>query len=143
MNLNRLIETAYALMPKYRGDMRCFHVAGIYKKGRLYSIGFNKDQTHPLTQKYGYHRLAHVHAELSSILRGGLEDYSGFTMAILRIDRNNKLNSSRPCFGCTNLIKQVGLRRVLYTNQFGQWEEMDWNIPAYNNYKVETESANQ
>lgn len=139
MNLDRLVETAYALMPKYRGEMRCFHVAGIYRKGKLYSIGYNKDQTHPITQKYGYHRLAKLHAECSSILKGGLEDYSGYTMAVLRIDRNNRLNSSRPCVGCSNLIQGVGIRRVFYTNQFGQWEELDWNIPAYNNYHIQNE----
>lgn len=138
MNLDRLVETAYALMPKYRGEMRCFHVAGIYKKGKLYSIGYNKDQTHPLTKKYGYHKLSGTHAELMACIRGGLEDYSGYTMAVLRIDRNNKLNSSRLCSGCMNLTRQLSFRRVIYTNALGQWEELDWNIPAYNNYHIET-----
>lgn len=143
MNLNRLIETAYALMPKYRGDMRCFHVCGIYQKGKLISLGFNRNQTHPITQKYGYHRLAKLHAEASAIIKGGREDYSSCVLAVLRIDRNDRLNSSRLCNGCFNLAKQLAFKQVLYTNQFGQWEEMDWNIPPYNNYKIETESVNQ
>lgn len=123
INFKKLEEIAYALMPKYRGDMRSFHVAAIYRKSKLVSIGFNKDVTHPKIKKYKYHRLAKVHAELNCVLRGGREDYEGYDIAVLRINRNNKLDYSAPCSGCSHLLCSLGINKVFYTDQEGQWVE--------------------
>ncbi len=121
INLKRFEETAFSLIPQYRGDLRCFHIAGIFKKGKLISLGYNKDTTHPKIKEYQYHRMAGLHAELSACLRGGRDDYSDCEMAVLRIDKNNKLNSSHPCNGCLHCITSTGFKRVYFTNSDGDW----------------------
>jgi cytidine deaminase len=121
MNLNKLEEIAYALMPSHRNQMKSFHVAGIYYKKKLISIGYNKDTTHPKTKKFNYHKQAKTHAELSACIKGGLEDYSNHKIAILRINASNKLDNSCPCSGCRDLIRQLNFSEVYHTTCDGSW----------------------
>jgi deoxycytidylate deaminase len=125
INFKKLEEVAFALMPAHRGDMRSFHVAGIYKKSKLISLGFNKDTTHPKTKQFKYHHLAKVHAELSAVIKGGREDYQGHSIAIIRINRNNQVDFSCPCNGCSDLIKRLGFDKVYHTLENGDWAEVD------------------
>lgn len=122
INFEKLIEVSYALLPRHRGELRAFHVSGIYKGSKLISLGWNKDVTHPATIEYNYYKGAHSHSELMSILRGGKEDYSRHTICVLRIDRNNKLAQSKPCKCCANVIKQLNFKKVYHTNSLGEWE---------------------
>lgn len=124
MDLKRLEETAYALLPN-RGNQRCFHVAQITEKSRVLAIGFNYEKGHPKIKELGYWRENARHAELEVVLRGGREDYSNCILSVLRIDKNGKLNNSKPCTFCSKLIKQVGFKRVFYTNAQGKWEKFN------------------
>lgn len=121
MNLNKLEEIAYAMLPKHRGTMRTFHLCAIYKKKRLVSLGFNKNITHPRVKEFNYHKNAKIHSELAAAIRGGKEDYSGHTLAVLRINRNNKIDNSKPCRGCTDLCEQLNFDSVIYTDENGNW----------------------
>jgi cytidine deaminase len=125
MNFKRLENIAFDLMPKHKNNMRCFHVSGIFNKKKLISVGFNKDITHPKTKKFNYHTHAKIHAELSACIKGGLEDYSGHTIAILRINANNNLDLSCPCAGCRDLIRQLGFSKVYHTTENGDWVNID------------------
>ena len=124
INFKRFEEIAYALLPKHRGSMRCFHVAGLYKKQRLIALGVNSEKTHPKIRQYNYHKIARCHSELMVLLRGGLEDYRGHKMLVLRIDRNDRINNSRPCNGCLNACKQLGVDIVYYSNHKGEYESL-------------------
>lgn len=124
INFNKLEEIAYALVPRYRGDMRCFHVAAIYYKRRLVSIGYNQVKTHPKVRQLGYHTISGVHAELKACIRAGKEDYSGHEIAVLRIDRNDGLNESKPCVTCNSLIESLNFRNCFYTNSVGEWMKL-------------------
>ena len=117
--LQKIEEIAYALEPARNGTF--FHVAAIFHKNKILSIGQNSFKTHPLAKKFG-HRNSSIHAELSSIVRFGVEDCEGLSMAVLRIGRNGKLNLSRPCRCCQNLIQQVDIKNVYYTGGSGKWE---------------------
>jgi len=117
----KLEEIAYSLLDEHRGNMRSFHVAGIFKKNKLISVGFNKIITHPKTKKYNYHEIAKVHAELHCVIKGKLDNYYGYSLAVLRIDRNNNISFSKPCTGCSHMIKQLGFSKVFYTDYNGIW----------------------
>ena len=122
IDFNRFEEIARALVPKHRGSLRCFHVSGLYKKNRLISIGFNQEKTHPKIKKYNYYNGAGKHAEFSACIRGGEEDYSDHTMLVLRVDKNNRLNYSRPCAGCIHCLQQFNIEKVFYTDKLGHWQ---------------------
>jgi deoxycytidylate deaminase len=121
--LNKIEEIGYALVPSNRKDSIFFHVAVIFQRNKILSIGQNSFKTHPIAKKFGHRNYA-THAELSSIIRHGLDDCSGLSLAVLRIGRNNKLTMSKPCLCCQNVIKSVGLSKVYYTNKNGEWEKL-------------------
>lgn len=134
INFKKLEEVAFALIPKHRGGMRSFHVAAIYKKSKLVSIGFNKDVTHPRTKDFRYYELAKVHAELNCVIRGGREDYEGYSMAVLRINRHDKMDYSCPCNGCRDLLRQLGFSKVYHTMRDGSWHDFNiWEKPLEKN----------
>ena len=119
--LKKIEEIAYALVPSNRKDTQFFHVAAIFQRNKILSIGQNSFKTHPLAKKFG-HKGSCQHSELNAIIKYGMEDCSGLNMAVLRIDRRGKLNMSKPCYSCRKLIDHVLLRNIYYTNKRGEWE---------------------
>lgn len=108
---------------KLKKSYRCNHIAVIFKGNKIYSIGCNSHKTHPQILDYEYHDHAKIHAELSACIKFGKQDCKKFSIAVLRIDRNGYFNQSKPCVGCQSVIKQLGFRRVFFTNEFGEWEK--------------------
>ena len=103
---------------------RCNHVALIFKGNKILAIGRNSQKTHPKIKDYGYQDFCRLHAELSACIKFGKEDCSKYSMAVLRIDRNGHFNQSCPCESCKGVIRQLGFKKVYFTNEFGDWEEM-------------------
>jgi tRNA(Arg) A34 adenosine deaminase TadA len=128
--MNRNVETvvkkiAFAMCPTNR-ELRTSHVAFLLKKGKVVHIGWNKRKTHPETLKHPYHLgEVGVHAELDVILKAGKEDLSGMDITVLRVDRNNKLANSKPCPGCTSILKQINVRSVSYSDKNGDIKYLD------------------
>lgn len=116
----RLIEIAYALEPKYRVG-RCFHVAFITKGSKIISIGWNSHKSHPENLRHeGYRFDSGTHAELSAVLKGGKQDYSGYRIFVIRIDRNGKVAMSKPCCGCQSVCRQLNFKTVYYSGKDGE-----------------------
>jgi len=126
-NLEKLKEIALALAPEMRGDSRCFHVAAIYNKRKMISLAHNKKQSHPKNIEYNYYEDCGCHAELMAILRGRREDYTGYTMAVVRVDRNEKINTSSPCKFCARVITSLNFKRVFATDKNGEFQEINFN----------------
>ena len=129
-NLNKVIEISYALSGKYPFRQRCKHFSFIFDRNRLLSIGMNSPKTHPLNLKYNYINKQHnkismlvgTHSELSAVIKLGYENYEGFTLINTRINRNDKLDYSHPCNGCMDMLKQLGFKKVYYTNKNSEFE---------------------
>jgi deoxycytidylate deaminase len=119
--LSRIEEIAYALEPNRNGTY--FHCAAIFKRNKILSIGVNSFKTHPLAIKYGYDN-GNVHAELAAVVKMGLTNCSGLSIAVLRIGRNNKLAMSKPCCHCNKLIYNLGFKSVYFTDRNGKWENL-------------------
>lgn len=93
----------------------------------------NSPKTHPLNLKYNYinkqkskiSMLVGTHSELSAVIKLGHQNYDGFTLINTRINRNNKLDYSHPCNGCMDMIRQLGFKKVYYTNKNSEFEVID------------------
>lgn len=119
--IQKAVQIAFAMSPLVR-EHRCSHFAFLVKKNRINHIGFNKLKSHPRNRDFPYGPLAGLHAELDSVLKSGKEDLSDYSMLVLRINKNNLLDFSKPCNGCAGLIKQVGIREVTFSTSSGGFE---------------------
>lgn len=126
----KFIDITRALMVE-GFETKTFHTTFILKKNRLQKIGINVNKTHPANLKYKYfakdgidiRSMVGVHSELSAILKYGKEDCSDCTFVNIRIDKNGKPAMSKPCKGCQDLLKQVGFKKLFYTNEDGEFKE--------------------
>jgi len=125
--LKKCTEISYALLKKH-GDYRCKHFSFIFYKNRLLTIGINNpNKTHPKNKKIGFFNrkgedisdTIGVHSELSAILKLGEEDCSKLTLVNTRINRNFKLDLSKPCNGCTSLLTQLNFKKIYFSTNNG------------------------
>lgn len=88
--------------------------AVIVRKNQVLSFGHNKPtQTHPRSRN-AWRR---IHAELDAILGVPLEVLRGADAYIVRITHTGLLAMSRPCIDCVNLLREVGIRKMYYSNE--------------------------
>jgi deoxycytidylate deaminase len=133
MNFNKIIEVSYALINKHNADLRCRHFSFILDRNRIISIGMNSTKTHPLNLKYNYVNkdnksisdIVGTHSELNAVIRLGEEDCSRLTLINTRINRNNMLDYSAPCSGCSDMIKQLNFKNVYFSNVQGKFEKIN------------------
>lgn len=133
MNFDKIIEVSYALINKHNADLRCRHFSFIMDKNKIISIGLNSMKTHPLNLKYNYVNknkqkisdIVGTHSELSAVIKFGEEDCSGLTLVNTRINRNNKLDFSAPCNGCSDMIRQLNFKEVWYSNANGLFNKLN------------------
>jgi len=124
MNFNKIVEVTYALINKHNADLRCRHFSFILDRNRIISIGMNSTKTHPMNLKYNYvnknkekiNDIVGTHSELNAVIKLGIEDCSKLTIVNTRINRNNVLDHSAPCHGCSDMIKQLNFKNVYHTD---------------------------
>jgi len=130
--LEALCEIAKDIIP-------CGHariVAALYIKNELVSIGWNQSKTSPFAMKYGKHEKAIcLHAEQSAIKqalhRFSVEDLSNAktTLYVARVKRlyqgsNFVWGLAKPCSGCFSSIVDFDIKRIVYTLDNGEYEEL-------------------
>lgn len=112
---------------------RCEHVASILSnQGLPLNKAVNMLKTHPWLTKYTKHPF--LHAESHAILKHGINNCEGLDLVVLRFSKDHeikdkqifKLTMSYPCSACWSMIKDVGIRRVFYSDWDGVIRE--WNI---------------
>jgi len=118
--IKKAIKIAHSLCPTNK-EIRTSHIAFLIKSNIIEKIGVNKRRTHPEISKHPYHE-GHVgvHAELDCILKLDKEDLRDYKMLVLRVDRKNKLNMSKPCPGCSSLINQFNVGEVWHSDKTGK-----------------------
>lgn len=110
------------------------------KKGNVLSIGFNSYiKTHP--KQFHYNRNINptrifLHAEIDALVKCRGKPH---TMIISRIGKDSSIKLSRPCKGCFNAIKDVGVQKVYFTNNFGELVllDTDMEVEDYCDYHAE------
>jgi deoxycytidylate deaminase len=114
------VETAHALCPINWSNVNNSHIAFLVKRNKIIRIGWNRKRTHPEISKHPYHDgYVGTHAELDVILKSGLDNLEDHSMIVLRIDRNGKLNNSKPCLGCRSVLNQFNVKNIFYSNSEG------------------------
>ena len=98
------------------------HVAVIAKAGRILAVGRNRNKTHPASVLHedGKRILKTIHAELDAISKVKNKDQlRGATIYVARIGRSGYPGMSCPCKMCQELINRHGLKRAVFTTDYG------------------------
>lgn len=93
--------------------------AVIVKRNSIIGIGFNKTKTHPKAKT----RYKTIHAEMAAILNTRMEDLSGCSIYIYRETKDGIPALAKPCEYCLELIKQVGIKNIYYSDTNGYKHE--------------------
>ena len=132
MNFKKIIELSYALLPTH-GDYRCRHASFIIYKDKIMSIGINNpNKTHPKNLKFGYrnkrnepiNEIIGIHSELAAVIKFGRQTLQDLDIVNTRIDRNNMLVLAKPCIGCQDMLKQLGINRIFFSNNQSKFEQL-------------------
>lgn len=100
--------------------------------GKIISSGINSYKTHPIQAKYNSYRnfncysdpinMNSRHAEidcLASLKLKDSSDYKHIELYICRVSKSGKVLISRPCIACFNYIKDLGIRDIYYSTDYG------------------------
>jgi deoxycytidylate deaminase len=97
------------------------------------SIGINHpNKTHPRNLKFGYrnkrnqpiNNIIGIHSELAAVIKLGRQDLNDLDIVNTRIDRNDQLALAKPCVGCQDMLKQLGINRIFYSGNNGKFEQL-------------------
>jgi pyrimidine deaminase RibD-like protein len=91
------------------------HGAIIVKSGSVVGTGFNRFKNHPHnipTELIKVH--CSRHAEEVAIREAG-SNARGAILYVARVNRQGRDRNSKPCHICSQLIKESGVKKVIYT----------------------------
>lgn len=131
---SKSIELSLALYKPESRILRCQHFSFIFYKDRLISIGQNNNKTNPI---HLINRKISKEGKNVSSFAGTCSEYDAarklkrltnipFNKCILiniRVDNNRRLNFSKPCGSCRNLLEYLEFKEVYFSNESGQFEQ--------------------
>ena len=99
------------------------HAAGLIHKDILWQTGLNKFMKKiTIKQNKGtqtYYRT--VHAEIDVMLKfHHKRQLKGMDIIVIRVNKNNLLKNSKPCYDCICKLRQMGIRKVYYSDKNGR-----------------------
>jgi cytidine deaminase len=117
--MKKLIElaTQAAKSSKGVGSNRNYRVGAVLfdKRERIISCKCNSYKTHPNLVRFTSY--PHLHAESSCIFHQGLDNCDDLNLLVVRVShKNNRLTMAKPCKVCENVIKEVGISNVYYSD---------------------------
>lgn len=103
-------------------------------KGSLVAEAWNTNKTSPLQARYNVYRYepadtpckSHCETQLLQRLRwkfGNSIDWSKVNIYLYREYKDGKLAPSRPCPSCMAMLKDFGIKKIMYTTEDGYVEE--------------------
>ena len=118
-------QVYYEAREKALSNGRCYHLAAILRRnGRIVRMGVNTSKTHPRFKRryedgtYG----SHMHAEMN-VLRFAQE---GDELEVMRWRKSdNSFAMAKPCRHCMPHIIEAGISKVSYTNDRGEWRNLE------------------
>lgn len=99
------------------------HGAVLVKGGSIINTASNKQKYNSFGNRFrNTYTCGHAthHAELSCILGIDKNKTHGATMYVARINNQGEFRNSRPCPMCQEVLKFVGVKRVVFTKNDGQ-----------------------
>ena len=99
---------------------------------RIISTGCNSTKTSPVQDKYNKYRhfddgaycIPKVHAEiaaLSPLLNNNSINWSKTELYIYREHKDGEISCAKPCEACSALIRDLGIKRIYYTDWDGSF----------------------
>lgn len=79
--------------------------------GKPVAVGFNVSKSHPT---YTSIKNPTIHAEVKAIISARC-DLTGATAWVYRETKAGKPAMARPCSNCMELLREVGIKKVVYT----------------------------
>ena len=104
------------------------HGAVLVKGGNVVNVAFNKSTFTSFGNRVRNNYTcghATVHAEIGAILGVPRSKTAGATIYVVRINRNGQYRMSKPCPMCEDVLKFVGVKKVVYTtdgNNIGEYK---------------------
>jgi deoxycytidylate deaminase len=115
----------YEARDRAMSNGRQYHLAAILRrKGKLVRLGVNNNKTHPRFKRQYKDGSwsSHLHAEMD-VLRFA---QPGDEIEIMRFRKcSSDYAMAKPCQFCQAYLREAGIKRVLFTNDDGEWEEWD------------------
>lgn len=125
MLTKRFLEAAraVALASQGTGPRNSFRVGAVLlDKNRIITAKSNSYKTHPVLAQYS--NWPFQHAESACIISHGLDNCDGLDLLVTRVNKKGSLTMAKPCDACLNLISDVSLRNIYYTNWEGKLEQL-------------------
>lgn len=98
------------------------HGALVVKGGRVLGSGFNKNRNHPTIVSPEHIKTeCSFHAEEVAIREAGEDNVKGAVIYVARINRQGLDRDSKPCPRCSALIRRVGIKKVVFTAEAGEY----------------------
>lgn len=118
-------DQSYLSVARYlatKSSARNTHGAIIVKGGRVLSAGYNKNRNHPkIVSPEHIKTKCSFHAEEVAIREAGEGNLRGAIIYVARVNRQGLDRDSKPCSRCSALIKRVGIKRVVFTAEVGEY----------------------
>lgn len=134
IKFKRLEEIGESLID-FSSAKRCHHFSFILYKNKILAIGSNNQKTHPSNLKNpkisirtgeDFSNQKYTCSEFHAILKLKRQtniDSKKCVLVNMRFDRNGKLSYSRPCMSCQNLLKYHNFKKVIWTDNNGDYHE--------------------
>lgn len=93
------------------------HLTFITKRTTIICIGKNNEKkSHPIASKLGYWD-GRIHSELDALIKFSKTNNVLRNCKVwnIRIDNNNQVNMSKPCFRCEQILRSFGAKNIYYT----------------------------
>ena len=103
-----------------KSDCEQQHAAILIDNNRVVAIGHNKSS---ITSSYLRRQwnLKSTHAEVAAIIKSNYDVST--TMIVVRMKRGRLMNS-KPCLSCQAICRYFGVRKIVYSNEYGLFEVM-------------------
>lgn len=100
-----------------KSDVINKHSACVLKNGKILAYGVNKYfQIKVSDQKFHIG----VHAEMDAVSSCSFKYTKGADVLVIRVNKTNNLQYSRPCSVCIEKLQQKGIRKAYYSDNNGQ-----------------------
>lgn len=122
MKFERLINTARKIKESTPDFKKHFHVTFILNKKKIVSIGVNSRKTHRCSLHYAYRGDVGTHSELAALNQVKFRDLEGITVVNIRLNSKDEIRLSKPCCGCSDLLKTFDIKKIYYSTNDGTFE---------------------
>lgn len=124
--IQRSIDISYDIFDSLEERHKFNHFAFIWDKNKLLAIGKNNPaKTNRKVLYFGerfnvdkFKKYPFIHAEIDALAKcwGRYEIGKSHTMVVIRIDRNGRLNNSKPCPNCSQVLQGIGLENIIWSS---------------------------